>query len=102
MVKMDVVDLANGVRRSNPVGSISPFLCSEFFQPTGDPGGAEVASMTIPEHRHFRIPVQTAQMGAIQIDGIESLPQPNRRSGLPCTRGTLVEKTGRSDIARRE
>ncbi len=30
--------------------------------------------MTIPEHGHIRIPVQTAQMGAIQIDGIESLP----------------------------
>src|SRR6202030_4066893 len=46
----------------NPAGSISPFLCFELFQSTGDPGGAEVAGMTIPEHGHIRIPVQTAPM----------------------------------------
>jgi hypothetical protein len=60
--------------RRHPVGSISPFFCFELFQLTGDPCGAEVAGMTIPEHGHMRIPVQTTQMGAIQIDGIESLP----------------------------
>ena len=37
-----------------------------------------------------------------QIDGIESLPQPHRRSRLSCIRGALVKKTGRGDIARRE
>jgi hypothetical protein len=60
--EIDLVDLANCVRRSNPVGSISPFLYFGLFQPTGDPGGAEIAGMTIPEHGHIRIPVQTAQM----------------------------------------
>ncbi len=58
--------------------------------------------MTIPEHGHIRIPVQTAPMGGVQIDGIESLPQPHRRSRLSCIRGALVKKTGRGDIARRE
>src|SRR5580704_1580608 len=85
-----------------PAGSISPPLCFELFQSTGDPGGAEVAGMTIPEHGHIRIPVQTAPMGGVQIDGIESLPQPHRRSRLSCIRGALVKKTGRGDIARRE
>jgi hypothetical protein len=51
--------------------------------------------MTIPEHGHIRIPVQTAPMGGVQIDGIESLPQPHRRSRLSCIRGALVKKTGR-------
>ena len=55
---------------------------SDDFQSTGGPGGAEVAGMTIPEHGHIRIPVQTAPMGGVQIDGIESLPQPHRRSRL--------------------
>src|SRR6202030_1372740 len=41
-------------------GQRHPF---ELFQSTGDPGGAEVAGMTIPEHGHIRIPVQTAPMG---------------------------------------
>ena len=77
-----------------PAGSISPFLCFELFQSPGDPGGAEVAGMTIPEHGHIRIPVQTAPMGGVQIDGIESFPKPHRRSRLSCIRGALVKKTG--------
>jgi len=60
---MDLGDLA----AVKPNGSISPFLCVELFQSTGDPGGAEVAGMTIPEHGHIRIPVQTAPMGGVQI-----------------------------------
>ena len=54
--------------------STSPFLCFELFQLDGDPGGAEVAGMTIPEHGHIRVPVQTAPMGGVQIDGIEKSP----------------------------
>ena len=92
----------NLVRRSDPIGSISPFFCFELFQPTGDPSGAELAGITIPEHGHIPIPLQIAQMGATQIDGIEGLPQPHRRSRLSCIRGTLVKKTRRGDIARRE
>src|SRR6202030_3313622 len=77
-------------------GSISPFLCFELFQSPGDPGGAEVAGMTIPEHGHIRIPVQTAPMGGVQIDEIESFPQPHRRSRLSCIRGALVKKAAAS------
>jgi hypothetical protein len=93
---------AREVRRSNPLGSISPLFCFELFQPIGHPGGAEVAGMTIPEQGHIPIPLQTAPVGAIQINGIKTLPQPHRRSRLSCIRGTLVKKTGRGDIACRE
>ena len=96
---MDLVDLANGVRRSTAVGSISSFFCFELFQPAGGPGGAEVAGTTIPGRGHVPVPLQTAHVGAIQIDGIESLPQSHRRSRLSCIRGTLVKKTGRGYIA---
>src|ERR1700739_2306769 len=99
------LDVLANVSRSSPAGSISPLLCFELFQSTGGPGGAEVAGMTIPEHGHIRIPVQTAPMGGVQIDGIERLTQPHRRSrlsSLRCIRGALVKKTGRGDIARRE
>jgi hypothetical protein len=58
--------------------------------------------MTIPEHGHIPIPLQTAQVGVTQINGIETLPQPHRRSRLSRIRGTLVKKTGGGDIARRE
>ena len=44
-----------------------------LFQSTGDPGGAEVAGMTIPEHGHIRIPVQNRADGR----------RPDRRSHLP-------------------
>ena len=42
-------------------GSIPPLFCFEPFQPTGDPSGAEVAGMAIPEHSRIRISLQTAQ-----------------------------------------
>ncbi|HEY2538664.1 MAG TPA: hypothetical protein VGI28_04090, partial [Stellaceae bacterium] len=77
-------------------------FCFERFQPTGDPGGAQVAGMTIPEHGRTRIALQTTQMGVIQIDGIESLPQPQRGLRLSCIGGALEKKTCRGDIARCE
>ena len=61
--EMDLDDLAN-VWRSSPPGQFLPSFASRF-QSTGDPGDAEVAGMTIPEHGHIRIPVQTAPMGGV-------------------------------------
>jgi hypothetical protein len=59
---------------------------------------AKVAGTTIPEHGRARIPLQTVQMGVIQIDGIESLSQSHRRSRFSSIRGALVMKTCRGDI----
>src|SRR6516162_5640233 len=77
-------------------------FCFEAFQPAGDPDGAEVARTTIPEHGHTGIRARLAQVGLVQKDRIEGLPQSHRRSRFSCFRGALVKKTCRTDIPRRE
>jgi hypothetical protein len=60
---------------------------------------AEVAGTTIPEHGHIRISALIAQVATAQKGRIESLPQLHRSTRFSRTRGALVQKTCRGDIA---
>jgi hypothetical protein len=57
--------------------------------------------MTIPEHGYIPIPLQTAQVGVTQINGIETLPNLTAARASPAS-AARVKKTDGGDIARRE